>query len=215
MSGSARSSASGRELVLASASPRRHRLLAEAGLEFRIVPADVDESMDLALPAGGVAEDLALRKARSVAAREGCDDALVLGSDTVVVLGEDGTAGRRFLEKAADAEEASSMLAALSGTRHRVITGVALVDARTGAWRAVHEVTWVTMRTLSAAEVAAYVASGEWVGKAGAYAIQETADRFVVRLEGGGFDNVVGLPVRLTLELLLGIDPTLIVGSSA
>ncbi len=179
------------------------------------MPADVDESMDLGLPAVGVAEDLALRKAHAVATRAGCRDALVLGSDTVVVLGEDGDPGRRFLEKAADAVEATGMLQALSGSRHRVITGVALVDARTGASRAVHEVTWVTMRLLSREELTAYVASEEWVGKAGAYAIQESADRFVTALEGGGFDNVVGLPVERTLELILGMDPTFVVGSGA
>jgi len=182
-------------------------------LPFRIVPADVDESMNLALSGGGVAEDLALRKALAVAGREGCQDALVLGSDTVVVLGEDGAEERRFLEKASDEAEATRMLQALSGSRHRVITGVALVDARSGASQSVHEVTWVTMRLLSPEEVAAYVSSGEWVGKAGAYAIQESADQFVTSLEGGGFDNVVGLPVGLTLDLILRMDPTLVEGS--
>ena len=200
-------------MILASASPRRHRLLSEAGLPFRIVPADVDESMNLALSGGGVAEDLALRKALAVAGREGCQDALVLGSDTVVVLGEDGAEERRFLEKASDEAEATRMLQALSGSRHRVITGVALVDARSGASQSVHEVTWVTMRLLSPEEVAAYVSSGEWVGKAGAYAIQESADQFVTSLEGGGFDNVVGLPVGLKLDLILRMDPTLVEGS--
>lgn len=189
-------------MILASASPRRHRLLAEAGVTFRIVPADVDESMDLGLGAGAVAEDLALRKALAVAGRDGCGDALVLGSDTVVVLGEDGSPTRQFLEKAAGETEATEMLQALSGSRHRVITGIALVDARSGTARSDHEVTWVTMRGLSQTELQAYVSSGEWRGKAGAYAIQETADRFVIGLEGGGFDNVVGLPVARTLGLL-------------
>ena len=204
-----------RELVLASASPRRHRLLAEAGLDFRIVPADVDETMDLTLDAGPVAEDLALRKARAVAAREGCRDAIILGSDTVVVLGEDRTADRRFLEKAGGPGEARAMLQALSGSRHRVITGVALVDAKSGAELRGHEVTYVSMRELTSSELEAYVASGEWEGKAGAYAIQETADRFVTGLEGGGFDNVVGLPVALTLGLLRSMDPGFRAGSGA
>jgi len=205
----------GPELVLASASPRRHRLLAEAGLDFRIVPADVDETMNLALGAGEVAEDLALRKARAVASREGSGEAIVLGSDTVVVLGEDGSEGRRFLEKAGGAGEARTMLEALSGSRHRVITGVALVDGRSGRQLVGHEVTHVTMRELTPVELEAYVASGEWEGKAGAYAIQETADRFVTHLEGGGFDNVVGLPVALTLSLLGSMDPTFREGSGA
>ncbi|MEM9798993.1 MAG: Maf family protein [Planctomycetota bacterium] len=194
----------GRSLVLASASPRRHRLLEEAGLSFEIEPADVDETIDASLTAGAAAEDLALRKARAVASRRGVPGEVVIGSDTLVVLGEDGEAARRYLEKAADAAEARAMLEALSGTRHRVITGVAVVDAGTGEERADHETTWVTMRPIAPDEIEAYVASGEWRGKAGAYAIQETADRFVEGLEGGGFDNVVGLPVERTLALLNG-----------
>ena len=194
------------EVVLASASPRRHALLADAGVRFRIEPADVDETIRAELGAGAAAEDLALRKARAVAERRGPGDgpAVVLGSDTLVVLGEDGAANRRFLEKAPDAAAAREMLRVLSGSRHRVITGIAVVWTEGGAVRSDHETTWVTMREISAAEIDAYVTSGEWRGKAGAYAIQETADRFVVGLEGGGFDNVVGLPVQRTLELLSG-----------
>jgi septum formation protein len=94
------------------------------------------------------------------------------------------------------------MLARLSGTRHRVLTGVAVVEAQGERSESAVEVTWVTMRHLSAAEQAAYVATGEWQDKAGGYAIQESADAFVTSLEGGGFDNVVGLPVPLTLTLL-------------
>jgi septum formation protein len=198
---------SGVELVLASASPRRHSLLAGAGLRFQIQPADVDETINAELTAGEAARDLALRKARAVAARRAAGEApaIVLGSDTLVVLGEDGGADRRFLEKAGDAAEARQMLGALSGTRHRVITGVAAVRTEDGAERSDHETTWVTMRPISASEIDAYVESGEWRGKAGAYAIQESADRFVVELEGGGFDNVVGLPVARTLKLLSGL----------
>lgn len=200
-------------LVLASASPRRRRLLSEAGLDFEVEPADVDETLDLSLGAGAAAEDLARRKALEVARRRRttgpAGPVAVIGSDTVVVLGEDGDPGRRFLEKAADAAEARAMLRALSGTRHRVITGVAVARLAPGgagvdAVVSAHETTWVTMRALSMDELDAYVASGEWRGKAGSYAIQETADRFVTALEGGGFDNVVGLPVALTLGLLGG-----------
>lgn len=204
MTSSSSATGSSRDVVLASASPRRHDLLRRAGVEFRIVPADVDETIDATLDATAVAEDLALRKARAVAGRPEGAGALVLGSDTLVVLGEDGDPERRFLEKAGDEREARAMLGALSGSRHRVITGVAVVDAVGGGELASHEVTWVTMRPLGAEELEAYVLSGEWRGKAGAYAIQETADRFVTNLEGGGFDNVVGLPVGLTLELLRG-----------
>ena len=198
------------DLVLASASPRRRRLLEEAGLSFRVVPADVDESIDLALDAGAASEDLALRKARAVAGRlaeetRGGNSIRVLGSDTLVVLGDDGDPRRTFLEKAADEAEARSMLERLSGTRHRVITGVAVLRLEGGEVAATavgHGVTHVSMRDLSGDELAGYVASGEWRGKAGSYAIQETADRFVTGLEGAGFDNVVGLPVALALDLL-------------
>lgn len=94
------------------------------------------------------------------------------------------------------------MLRALSGTRHAVVTGVCVV--RTPGQLALCEAerTWVTMRAITPAEIEAYVASGEWRDKAGGYAIQESADRFVTALEGGGFDNVVGLPVGLALRLL-------------
>lgn len=205
----------GPRIVLASASPRRHRLLRDAGLAFDVEPADVDETIDLALDAGAVAEDLARRKALTVAARRSAagprEAILVIGSDTIVVLGEDGDPGRAFLEKAADGAEAAEMLGRLSGTRHRVITGVAVARVEPGGAagpvRCAHETTFVTMRPLSGAEIEAYVASDEWRGKAGAYAIQETADRFVSALDGGGFDNVVGLPVQLTLQLLRDPGP--------
>jgi septum formation protein len=117
-----------------------------------------------------------------------------------VVVGEGESAVQ--LGKPADAVEAAAMLARLSGTRHRVLTGVAVVEAQGERSESAVEVTWVTMRHLSAAEQAAYVATGEWQDKAGGYAIQESADAFVTSLEGGGFDNVVGLPVPLTLTLL-------------
>jgi septum formation protein len=124
-----------------------------------------------------------------------------VGADTVVAVGD------LLLGKPAGPREAEAMLARLSGTRHRVVTGVCVVrcaDAACGGSgeEAAAETTWVTMRAITAAERADYVASGEWRDKAGGYAIQESADRFVTGLEGGGFDNVVGLPTGLTLALL-------------
>ena len=104
--------------------------------------------------------------------------------------------------KPADALEAREMLTRLSGTRHAVVTGVCVVRGADGEVFQGSERTWVVMREITPAEVEAYVASGEWEDKAGGYAIQETADAFVEALEGGGFDNVVGLPVGLTRELL-------------
>ncbi len=189
-------------VLLASASPRRRELLGAAGLEFTVGPVPVDEDLaEFADPAAAAVE-LATRKALAAARVRGPQDGpwLVIGADTIVALEREG----RFelLGKATDEREADQMLASLSGTRHQVITGVCIVrSADLSRWSG-YERTFVHMREITAAERAAYVASGEWRDKAGAYAIQESADRFVTRLEGGGFDNVVGLPVELCLSLL-------------
>jgi septum formation protein len=126
--------------------------------------------------------------------------AIVLGADTIVALDTPG--GVELLGKPADEREARAMLERLSGSRHKVVTGVCALRASDRASARGFERTFVTMRAISAAEIEAYVSSREWEGKAGGYAIQESADRFVTRLEEGGFDNVVGLPVRLALDLL-------------
>lgn len=191
-------------VVLASASPRRRELLAAAGVRFELAPVEVDEELSAFQDPAQAALELACRKAQAAAAqrlrRVPQGQALVLGADTVVAVER---AGRwELLGKPADEGEAAQMLAALGGTRHQVLTGVCCVRCPDGARAADVERTWVTMRALSAGEVTAYVASGEWRDKAGGYAIQETADRFVTALEEGGFDNVVGLPVELTLRLL-------------
>ena len=189
-------------LVLASASPRRRALLSEAGLSFEVRPADVDETLAPGTTALEGAQLLARKKAWAVA-RSLPAGSFCIGSDTIVVLGEGGA--EELLGKPVDPADAERMLRSLSGSRHRVITGVCVVRAGRTPEEALvlveAETTWVHMRAISEEEVAAYVASGEWEDKAGGYAIQETADRFVTRLEGS-FDAVVGLPVPLTLELL-------------
>ena len=190
----------GGRLILASASPRRRALLGEAGHDFTVEPADVDETIDDATPPVEAARELAARKAREIAGRHAGEDAWVVGSDTVVAIAVEG--GTRLLGKPSGPEEAREFLEALSGTRHQVVTGVAVAAVQTGELRVDAERTWVSMRVIRDEEVAAYVASGEWEGKAGGYAIQENADAFVTGLEEGGFDNVVGLPVRLTERLL-------------
>lgn len=180
-------------LILASSSPRRRELLAQAGLEFEVA------APPLAEPATGLeglspaaqAEALAYFKARAVGPRE---DAYVLGADTIVA------AGQAVLGKPADAAEARAMLSGLAGTRHAVITGVALLGPG-GRRRIASATTFVVMRAITSRDVDAYVASGEWEGKAGGYAIQETADRFVERVEGS-FANVVGLPVDLVVRMI-------------
>ncbi|HEX6884386.1 MAG TPA: Maf family protein [Planctomycetota bacterium] len=186
-------------LVLASASPRRRELLARAGLAFTVDPADVDEDFAPDLAPEAAARLLAERKARAVAVRH-APGTLVLGADTIVAVPR-GHA-HEYLGKPRDAEEAAAMLARLAGTRHAVVTGLCVVRAPAGPLHGDHERTWVRMRALASEEIRAYVASGEWRDKAGGYAIQESADRFVTDLEEGGFDNVVGLPVARALALL-------------
>ena len=181
-------------LILASASPRRRALLAEAGISFTAVEPPLPEPHDgiARLAPAQQAEALAYYKARAVAGED--PPGRVLGADTVVAL------GREVLHKPADATDARRMLGALSNSRHAVITGVALLGP--GARRCIcSDWTWITMRPMSEAEIEAYIASGEWAGKAGAYAIQETADRFVVAVDGS-ITNVVGLPMELVGRLL-------------
>jgi septum formation protein len=194
-----------RPLVLASASPRRRELLQQAGLSFSVEVSAVDEELDPRTPPEQAALELAERKARAVAQQLGPRDALVLAADTIVAVDLPGR-GAVLLGKAADAREAGEMLRTLSATRHRVITGLCALRTRDLALARGFERTFVTMRAITEAELAAYVASDEWQDKAGAYAIQESADRFVTSLEEGGFDNVVGLPVELALQLLAELD---------
>jgi septum formation protein len=180
-------------LVLASGSPRRRALLAKAGIAFRVVVPDVPEDAPERGDPHAVAAANARRKAEAVAGD------LVLGADTVVSVGD------RLLGKPRDEADARDLLRAISGTTHVVVTAVALkargrILERTVATR-------VTMRRLDEQEIRAYAASGEGMGKAGGYAIQETADRFVTAL-AGPLDNVVGLPVDAVRELLreAGVD---------
>lgn len=182
-------------LILASASPRRQALLAQIGLvPDAIIPADIDET-----PAQGeLPHHLAMRLAAEKAAHiaQSDPDAFVLAADTVV------GAGRRILPKPEDRDEAAACLGLLSGRRHRVTTGVALVAAD-GRVIARRTTTIVQFKRLSAEEQAAYLASGEWQGKAGGYAIQGMADAFVQQIIGS-YSNVVGLPLHETAKLLAG-----------
>jgi nucleoside triphosphate pyrophosphatase len=187
-------------LVLASASPRRRELLAAAGVAFEVESADVDESpLEGETPAACV-ERLALLKARTLLARH--PSHIVLGADTTVVL--DG----RMLAKPADDVEAAEMLNALSGRIHEVLTGVAIVTS--AAERSMVETTLVSMVAMTREEIAWYIASGEQRDKAGAYAIQGRASRFIPRIEGS-YSNVVGLPVAAVLQLMkeMGLEDAL------
>ena len=173
-------------LVLASRSPRRARLLREAGYEIDIVPADIDESrLDGEQPRRYVSR-VAADKAAAVAAQAG--DRIVVAADTVVLI--DGL----VLGKPADRREAASMLDRLSGRTHDVLTGMVVVRGAR-ALDAV-EATRVTFATLDAARIAWYAGTGEPDDKAGAYAVQGIGSRFVERIEGS-YTNVVGLPISL------------------
>ncbi len=169
-------------LILASASQRRREILASAGIAFEVRPAHVDETpLENETPEDHV-HRLAEAKARAVW-REG---ETVLGADTVVAIDS------LLLGKPRDAADAARMLRALSGRRHRVLTGICFLDGKT-AETAVEE-TVVEFLPLSDDEIAAYIATGEPLDKAGAYGIQGAASKFIVRVEGCYF-NVVGLPI--------------------
>jgi septum formation protein len=180
-------------LVLASGSSRRVALLSELGVPFQTVVSDASETIDPRLDPETQAVTIAERKARAVASQ--LESGIVLGADTIVVL--DGA----LLGKPVDAADATSMLRRLSGREHRVVTGIAVVDARTGSLRASAITSVVGFRALTDSELAQYVATGEPGGKAGAYAIQGLGAGLVSNLEGC-FSNVVGLPLCETARLL-------------
>ncbi|MCC7178916.1 MAG: septum formation inhibitor Maf [Acidobacteria bacterium] len=179
-------------LILASASPRRAQLLKAAGIGFEARPSDVDES-----PRAGESPDtyvkrLALEKADAVAGEN--PGRLVLGADTTVVVDD------RILAKAEDPAEARAMLRMLAGRAHQVLTGVALVGPGISAVDVA--TTTVEFAPMTSEDIDQYVATDEWRDKAGAYAVQGRAGRFVTRLEGS-YTNVVGLPVSLVYHLLM------------
>jgi septum formation protein len=189
------------KLVLASASPRRLGLLQQIGLEpDHLHPTDVDETPQRAELPRQLAQRLAKAKADAALAWSKRDTAwtgsFILTADTVVAV------GRRILPKAETVDEALSCLTLLSGRSHRVWTGLALV-APNGAIRQRLVETRVRFKRLSRADIDAYVASDEWRGKAGAYAIQGIAGAFVVALQGS-WPSVVGLPLHETVALLDG-----------
>lgn len=185
-----------RRLILASSSPQRRDLLRQAGYEFEVAAPGTAESSARGDPRE-LAERLAYFKAREVADR--VEDGLVLGADTIVALGE------QVLGKPGDADEARHILRTLAGTRHRVITGVCLIDAATGLRLVGSEFTWVKMRPMSDQQIEDYVASGAGLGKAGAYAVQPDHDPFVEAIDGE-VSNVIGLPLGLVARMLRAAD---------
>jgi septum formation protein len=178
-------------ILLASTSPQRRAILEQLGLPFDVVEPRYEEDTPLKGDAVQLVREHARAKARSVA--EGAGDRPVLGVDTAVVL------GGRIFGKPGDAAQAEAMLEELSGRTHLVVSGLCLV---TPAWEVVeHEATRVTFRSLTPRDLASYVATGEWEGRAGAYAIQGRGAMLVRRIEGD-YLNVVGLPAALLVRLL-------------
>jgi septum formation protein len=186
-------------LVLASGSPRRKELLAILGVEYEVRVSDCDETIEPGTDPERAVQELAYRKAAVVA--KTVHGGFVLGADTIVV--HEGV----ILGKPQDVEDARRMLAMLSGQTHVVYTGIALVEA--GGERVVRDVcaTRVTMKRLTPEMIEAYIATGEPMDKAGAYAIQGKAAPFITSIEGDYF-NVVGLPLSLVADRLaeLGYD---------
>jgi septum formation protein len=182
------------KLILASASPRRRELLAQAGYTFDVIPAHIDETRGEHEEPSAYVARLALEKAQAIHAQH--PDATVLGADTTVVLNGE------VLNKPESLAEAERMLRALSGRTHQVHTGIAVVAG--SAQRTHVETTNVTFRTISEEELATYLAMGDSLDKAGAYGIQGYAAHWIPRIEGDFF-NVMGLPVASTVQLLAGL----------
>lgn len=184
-------------LILASASPRRAELLRSAGFDFEIRASDVDETPGADEPADEYTLRVARAKARHAANAPGTAGAVVLGADTEVV-----TAGR-ILGKPRDAQDAAAMLRLLSGTAHDVLTAVVVRAGERERSEVVS--TRVHVVTLTDEDIGWYVASGEPMGKAGAYGIQGRAARFIERIEGS-WSSVVGLPVAAVHRLLRAVE---------
>jgi septum formation protein len=182
-------------LILASASPRRKRLLKQIGLPFRSLACNIDEEGIDDRPSNLVC---ILAERKTMAAYSKSSDNWILGADTIVVLEGD------ILGKPLDHEEARSMLSLLSGREHEVITGFSITDPSGKVAHTEHVSTLVTIKNLSQKEITAYIATGEPFGKAGSYAIQGKG-AFMVKSISGSYSNVVGLPIYSLIEALLSL----------
>jgi len=182
------------KLILASSSPRRKDLLDQIKMSFEIIPSNVEENIGelKGTPADKV-EELAYMKARDIA--NGLNEGLVLGADTIVVIGDE------ILGKPKDNNDAFDMLSKLSGKEHQVVTGLALIDTKTNITRIAHETTYIRFRELSSDMIRDYINSGETQDKAGSYAIQGIGAVLVEEIRGC-YSNVVGLPLPKLNKML-------------
>lgn len=178
-------------LILASSSPRRANLLYQVDIPFTVIEPSIDENMEKDVPAGEMVAKLALQKALSVS--EKVESGYVLSADTAVIFDHE------VMGKPSDEKDACRMLRLLSGSRHLVLSGLALVNAANGCYENGYSETRVWLKHLSDDQINSYVATGEPMDKAGAYGIQGRAAFFVEKIEGCYF-NVVGLPLGLLFD---------------
>ncbi len=178
--------------ILASNSPRRKEILAQAGFQFSILPSDVDESFPVAMPAQEVPVMLAERKAKAL--HDSCPQSLILAADTVVIL--DG----KILNKPVDKSDALHMLKKLSGNTHQVVTGIALASPQGVVTLA--DSAWVKFRELADWEIEWYVRGGSSLDKAGAYGVQDFIGMAGIEELKGSFYTVMGLPIYQVYQLL-------------
>ena len=188
-------------IILASASPRRRQLLAKAGYKFKVVASNIDEAAFSAegVSTQGYAERLAMAKAKDVAGR--FPNSLVIGADTVVDF------KGQIIGKPADAKDAEAITRKLFSSPHRVITGVAIVRLSDGTEIVESDTTTVYPKKMTEQELAEHIKGGSWQDKAGAYAIQETGEKFVEKIEGS-LTNVMGFPMELVQRLLEKVTKT-------
>ena len=182
-------------LILASSSPRRAALLRAAGYVFEVVSPPDDEPMSLSTNPRPVDHARALSRFKAESVQKAVDGGVLLAADTVVAVCQ------RIFGKPVDRLDARRILQSLAGTTHEVITGVTLLDVCSGRLETMHDRTLVTMKSWTEKEMTSYLDSDAWIGKAGAYGIQDHGDQFVTHLEGS-FTNVVGLPMELVAGLL-------------
>jgi septum formation protein len=180
-------------IILASASPRRKQLLEQIGLVFDIMPSNIDENNLMHHDPLKNIQAIALHKAQDVATK--VNEGLIIAADTQILI------NGHILGKPIDERDAINMLSKLNGRVHKVITGVAILDVQTGFKETWVETTLVKFRELSFDEIIAYIESGEYEGKAGAYGIQGRAAAFVEKIEGC-YSNVVGLPLSKLMQRL-------------
>jgi septum formation protein len=188
-----------KQIVLASASPRRRELLEKLGLSFKVEPSNFAENLSTGMEPNALAREISLGKADSVAGKY--SDAIIIGADTFIIL------GNRIMGKPDTADEAREMLQDISGRSHSVITGFTIIDTASGKIVSQSVETKVYIKQLTPEEIDAYIKTGEPLDKAGAYAIQGLGALLVERIEGD-YCNVIGLPLFALMKALkeFGID---------